>query len=152
VSGKAWNSTLRPGKPLERREGLKAKTGLSRVSRLSPVSKKRAKENRERRQLVRELFGDGQPRCARPGCPRLADDVHEIVPRARTGGLITDPSIWAPLCREDNDEATLEPAWAYEAGLLFHSWDAAKARGFVAAWRTTDGHLVPEAPAGGEAA
>lgn len=122
------NVPLRTRTPLARRSGLAAGTGLARpAAPIRPVSKKRAKENRERRRLVAELFGAERPRCARPGCPRLADDVHEILPRARSGGLITDPSIWAPLCRQDNDEATLEPAWAYEAGLLFHSWQAAEA-------------------------
>jgi hypothetical protein len=81
----------------------------------------------------------------------MAEDVHEILPRARSGGIITDPSIWAPLCREDNDAATLEPDWAYEAGLLFHSWQE-PARGVFTGWLTADGQIVREAPAGGEAA
>jgi hypothetical protein len=127
------------------------KTGLNRSARLRPVSPKRAKENRERSRLIRELYGDHRPRCARPSCLRMADDVHEILPRAR-GGSITDPSIWAPLCRPDHDEATREAGWAYQAGLLFHSWQP-PAAGVVTAWQTADGRLVREAPAdGGEAA
>jgi hypothetical protein len=163
-------TTLARVTPLKAKTGLSRKTPLRQVGRvarasensarrepgttnrkrpapLRPVSPKRAKENRERSRLIRELYGDHRPRCARPGCPRVADDVHEILPRAR-GGPIADPSIWAPLCRPDHDEATREAGWAYQAGLLFHSWQP-PAAGVVAAWQTAGGRLVREAPAGG---
>jgi hypothetical protein len=68
-----------------------------------------------------------RPMCGRPGCPRLADDLHEPLTRAR-GGSITDPGNQVPLCREDHDIVTFRPeselGWAYEIGLLIHSWDA----------------------------
>ena len=150
------STPLRTRTRLQRRTGLTATTGLSRAVPLRPVSARRARENRERRRLAWELWGGVQPRCARPGCPRMADNIHEILPRARSGGIITDPSIWAPLCDLDNEEATREDRneWAYEAGLLFKSWQAGEARaaGLVAAWRTEAGGFVVEAPAGGEAA
>lgn len=90
---------------------------------LAPVSKKRQQENVERRRMVDELWPDEKPRCVRPGCRRLADDVHEPLTRGR-GGSITDPDNAQPLCRFDHDELTFgEPAWAYELGLLIHSWE-----------------------------
>jgi hypothetical protein len=96
---------------------------LQRGTRIRPVSKKRAAKNRERRAMRNRRWPAGErPRCARPGCPRLADDLHEILTRAR-GGSITDEANTVPLCRQDNDELTLEPAWGYELGLLRHSWD-----------------------------
>jgi hypothetical protein len=61
--------------------------------------------------------------CGRPDCQRRADDLHEPLSRAR-GGSITDEANARPLARECHDEITLGPDWAYEAGLLVHSWDA----------------------------
>ena len=121
-------------KPLQATKGLERRTGLARTSelrsggelkrtsRLRHQSKKRRAENRVRRKIVQATFGD-RPMCIAPGCTRWADDVHEPLTRAR-GGSITDPSNMAPLCRRCHDEITFtEPAWAYEAGLLRHSWD-----------------------------
>lgn len=94
---------------------------------LRPVSAKRAAENRQRRAMVAALWPE-RPRCKVPGCPRLADDVHEPLTRAR-GGSITDPGNAVPLCRPHHDEVTFRPeselGWAYELGLLAHSWDGA---------------------------
>lgn len=101
---------------LERGAGPKRKTGLK------AQSNKRRRENRVRRKVAHETFGD-QPVCGRPGCGQWADDVHEPLTRAR-GGSITDPDNMIPLCRFHNDQiAAEEPAWAYEFGLLKHSWD-----------------------------
>lgn len=92
-------------------------------SGLAAVSKKRQKENAERREMVRTLWPDETPRCIVKGCPRLADDVHEPLSRGR-GGLIQDPDNAVPICRPHHDEVTFgEPEWAYEQGLLIHSWD-----------------------------
>lgn len=103
-----------PDKPLRRKAWMKR------------VSGKRARENRERRAMVTRLYPE-RPQCARPACPRLADDIHEPLTRAR-GGSITDPANQVPLCRPCHDEVTFRPeselAWAYEIGLLVHSWDA----------------------------
>lgn len=91
---------------------------------LRAVSRKRARENRERRDMVQALWPDGRPRCIRPGCVRLADDVHEPLTRGR-GGDITDPNNAVPLCRTDHDEVTFdEPQWAYDLEILVHSWDS----------------------------
>lgn len=109
--------------PLARSTPLARAAGLARRTRLRPVSAKRQAENRERRQVARETFGD-QPVCVVPGCGRWADDCHEPLTRAR-GGSITDAGNMAPLCRPHHDEITFgEPAWAYELGLLKHSWEA----------------------------
>lgn len=110
----SW-STLRPNpdKPLRRKAWMKR------------VSDKRARENRERRAMVAELYPE-RPQCARPVCPRPADDIHEPLTRAR-GGSITDPGNQVPLCRPCHDEVTFRPeselGWAYDLGLLRHSWD-----------------------------
>jgi len=65
------------------------------------------------------------PRCIVPGCPRLADDLHEPLTRAR-GGSITDEANCVPMCRGHNDDLAHLPeselGWAYQLGLLVHSW------------------------------
>lgn len=112
----------RSTKPLARTSELNRGSQLERTGRINQQSRKRQAENRERRKVVRATFGD-QPMCIAPGCTRWADDVHEPLTRGR-GGSITDPANMAPLCRPCHDEVTFtEPAWAYEAGLLKHSWD-----------------------------
>jgi hypothetical protein len=99
---------------------------LGRNVPIRPVSAKRARENRERRAMVRQLYPE-RPRRGRPGCPRMADDLHEPLTRAR-GRSITDPGNQVPLCRPCHDEITFRPEselqWAYDLGLLIHSWDA----------------------------
>lgn len=89
---------------------------------LAAVSKKRQQENAERRDMVKRLWPDETPRCAKPGCGRLADDVHEPLTRAR-GGSITDPDNAVPLCRSHHDDVGDEEEWAYELALLIHSWE-----------------------------
>jgi len=105
--------------------GLHGSARLKRRAELKAVSARRAAENRQRRVMVDALWPD-RPRCVRPGCSRLADDVHEPLARAR-GGSITDPGNAQPLCRPCHDEVTFRPeselGWAYETGLLIHSWD-----------------------------
>lgn len=107
---------------LERRTPLSSGSSLTQAKPIRQQSKKRKAENRQRRKVVQATFGD-QPMCVVPGCTRWADDVHEPLTRAR-GGSITDPANMAPLCRPHHHEITFtEPAWAYEIGLLAHSWD-----------------------------
>lgn len=109
----------------QRTTPLAAGTPLRRT-KLRQVSKARKAENRIRRAVVIELFPE-RPQCAAPGCPRPADDVHEPLMRSR-GGSITDPANMTPLCRPCHTEITdTQPAWAYEAGLLRHSWDGGAA-------------------------
>lgn len=122
VSGEGCALLLAPSGGLSRRTPLRRGGPLQRRTPLRSVSPRRAAEARRRRELIAELFGGITPPCARPGCTRQAVDIHEPLTRAR-GGSITDPGNWVPLCRPCHDEITLGPAWAYEAGLLIHSWD-----------------------------
>ena len=127
--GTLWNSTLNrdPDKAL-RSDPAKA---LRRRGRIRPVSAKRAAANRVRSAMADRLWPDRREGtvmcgCGRPDCNRRADDLHETLTRARSGGDITSPDIWIPLARECHDEIQLGPDWAYEAKLLIHSWDAEK--------------------------
>lgn len=100
---------MKRGAPLKRRTGLRWQ------------SKKRQAENRQRRQIAHQTFGD-HPVCAVPRCGQWAWDAHEPLTRGR-GGSIVDPANMAPLCRPHHTEITdTEPAWAYDLGLLKHSW------------------------------
>jgi hypothetical protein len=64
-----------------------------------------------------------------PWCLHFADDIHESLTRAR-GGSITDAKIMHPLCRGCHDVITFTPeselGWAYDLGLLAHSWSGAR--------------------------
>lgn len=135
---------LAPGSPPVRKTGLRAKPrarsvpGITTVpvakvksaaarKGLQSVSGKRRAENRERRAMADRLWPDRREGavmcgCGRPECHRLADDLHEPLSRAR-GGSITDEDNAVPLARECHDEITRGPEWAYEAGLVRHSWD-----------------------------
>jgi hypothetical protein len=93
---------------------------LPRGTRIPPVSRKRARKNRERRAMAQRRFPGMNPDCSVKGCLRKADDLHEALTRAR-GGSITDEENTFPVCRQHNEELTLEPAWGYEQGLLKHS-------------------------------
>jgi hypothetical protein len=124
----ARTSRLQARTPLSRNVPLAGKNAATRKAPLRPVSDKRRAENRERRAMIAALYPE-RPRCARPGCRRWADDVHEPLTRAR-GGSIADPANQVPLCRPCHDEVTFRPEseldWAYSAGLLIHSWDAGR--------------------------
>lgn len=93
---------------------------LARVVELKPVSAKRAAENKLRREVAHATFGRNPP-CSKPGCDQPADDCHEPLTRGR-GGSITDADNMVPLCRPHHDAVHLGPDWAYEAGLMRHSW------------------------------
>jgi len=118
-------------KRLTRISRLEARTPLARTRGLAAVSRKRAAENRERRAMADRLWPDRREGtvmcgCGRPECHRRADDLHETLSRARSGGDITNPDLWVPLARECHDEITFKPeselGWAYDCGLLIHSW------------------------------
>lgn len=108
---------------LQRHKPLEGGQPPARRTRLRQQSKRRQKENRERSAMADRLWPGRTPPCIVPGCPRLADDLHEPVTRGR-GGAIDDPDNSVPVCRPHHDELTFrEPAWAYELELLVHSWD-----------------------------
>ncbi len=108
---------------MKRSKPLTRTAGLARTGRLNPVSSRRQRANRERRAMADRRFPE-RPRCVVPWCTRMADDLHEPLTRAR-GGSITDEENTVPVCRQHNEELTMDPAWGYELGLLKHSWDAA---------------------------
>ena len=118
---------MKRGAPLQRRTPLRARTPLTaktaprRGRPLRQVSKKRAKENRVRAAVIAGLYPE-RPRCD-CGCGRLADDVHEILSRAR-GGSITDGANFAAVARFCHNAITDEAPFGYELGLSVHSWDA----------------------------
>lgn len=133
--------TLRAGTPLSRsvslppvptqrqpeqgNAALRPSGGLPRVKHLRNRSPKAARQQRERVAVLKELFPEPVV-CAVPECSQEATDPHEPLTRAR-GGSITDPNNIVGLCRKHHDEVHLEPAWAYELGLLRHSWDGGAA-------------------------
>lgn len=108
-----------------------------RTTRIRPVSRKRARENRQRAAMAAALYPE-RPLCdvyvlsqQRPGlvparvlarCTRWGDDLHEPLTRAR-GGSITDPENARTPCRPCHGAVQLGPEWAYTAGLMAHSWD-----------------------------
>ena len=49
MNGRAWNSTLRPGKPLGRRTGLRQGTGLARTAGLARKALERTQKPRKQR-------------------------------------------------------------------------------------------------------
>jgi hypothetical protein len=83
---------------------------------------KAQRQYRDRRRLIAELTADGPQICPVPNCTALADSPHEPHTRGR-GGSITDPANVVMLCWFHNWQISAEePAWAYELGLLKHSW------------------------------
>ena len=90
------------------------------------VSRKRAREIRERRAMLQAKY-PGITLCEVPYCNRVADDAHEPLTRARCGS-ITDPENVKAVCRPHHRELTDEEAeWGYDLGFLVHSWDSAGA-------------------------
>jgi hypothetical protein len=97
--------------------------------RLKPVSDKRQAENRERRKMADEVFGPA-PECGirwDAGCRGLADDLHETLSRARSGGDITNPDICLPACRPCHSKVDDFPAEAERRGFLLPSGRPRKA-------------------------
>ena len=100
-------------------------------SPIAPTSKKRVALLRERRKLTDAMKREGPVLCEfvewvyydfsemhhPEKCWRRADDLHEIVSRAR-GGSVTDPENTIPLCREHHRWVTEHPLEATELGLL----------------------------------
>jgi hypothetical protein len=131
---------LKPGKPLRRKTPLRTRAAgmfgagtplkrpQGRHARIKPVSDKRRAENRERRKMADEEFGE-RPLCAikwGPGCTVWADDLDEILSRGR-GGSITDPANTNPACRWCHTRKTENPAEAERRGFLLPSGRPRKA-------------------------
>lgn len=99
---------------------------LDRKSRIRPVSKRRASENRERRANLVARFGQFPPCYACPvldaagistGCAGRAADGHELLTRGR-GGSIVDVENVIPVGRLCHDWITTHPREAAELGLV----------------------------------
>ena len=83
-----------------KRTPLKRKTPLKRTGSLSPVSKKRAKTNRQRAKFVKEEL-DKRQYCEAhiPNiCSRWATEIHEPILRS-AGGSILDAANSVAICR-----------------------------------------------------
>jgi len=102
--------------------GIVKRTALARRTPLRPKSKKRQQQDVQRRKLVALLL-ETYPWCQVPWCDRRSLDIHEPLTRAR-GGSILDPANCVAVCRLHHDLIHAEPQWAYDEGLLKHSWDA----------------------------
>lgn len=95
------------------------------------VSKKRARENRERRRILHQAYGT-HPRCQLcaplraagidTGCNGWADDGDEIKRRS-AGGSITDPENVRPVGRRCHDWVTTHHERAVELGLVVGRYD-----------------------------
>jgi 5-methylcytosine-specific restriction endonuclease McrA len=79
---------------------------------ISPVSVKRAIEQRQRTKMLREVFGT-DPLCVRCGQP--ADDAHEVLSRARGGSIVSADNV-IPLCRPCHNWVTTHPLEAEAEG------------------------------------
>ena len=83
-----------------KRTPLKRKTPLKRTGSLSPVSKKRAKTNRQRAKFVKEEL-DKRQYCAAhiPNiCSRWATEIHEPILRSAGGSILAADNSVA-ICR-----------------------------------------------------
>jgi 5-methylcytosine-specific restriction endonuclease McrA len=92
---------------------LKRKTPLKRGGRLRPVSKKRAKQNREYSKCRQEYFNT-HPRCEI--CGYKATQIHHK--RGRFQERLTDMENFMALCMSCHDWIHKNPAIAYEKGYL----------------------------------
>lgn len=84
------------------------------------VSKKRARLNRLRRQILDPFILEGTP-CEVTECPERATDGHEIRTRGR-GGSIIDLENIALICRGHHRAITENPDWALRHGWVVSSW------------------------------
>lgn len=116
TSKRMWQRTT----PMPRGKGL-TRTPMARGSKPLPFrSKKREREQRERRRMVDAMEADGPVRCFVTDCTRPADDLHELLSRGR-GGSPVDPANTRPVCRTHHMQITTEPAWAEANGYALPS-------------------------------
>lgn len=93
------------------------------------MSRKRQRQNRQRRRVIAQLVAERGELCEAKLegiCTGRAGDAHEILTRARQGS-ITDGTNILLLCRECHDWVTLHPVGAAERGLMAWSWDGGQA-------------------------
>lgn len=127
------DSTIRNSRlisAMKRSGPLKRSTELKRNTPLRSQSKKRVKEQRQRRQLVRTQL-EQRPYCEASQriaqidrkhiCSRQSVDIHEPKMRSR-GGSFLDVDNTISVCRACHDWIHANPASAEMTGLLKHSW------------------------------
>lgn len=114
-------TALAPGKPLQRRTGLRPGAGFTGPRRPLPRESARTRRDRPTRTLVRAAVLTAIPTCQACGVAR-SYDVHERLTRAR-GGNPLNPINCLALCRRCHDWAHDYPAAAEAAGLLLGSTD-----------------------------
>lgn len=127
-------SPLPPGPPPVRRASLNRSPlqqdgqPLQRGTRIPPVSRKRARENRQRAAMADRRWPDrrdGTVLCAvweaiQPDwCDRFASDLHEIVRRSQLGSIVDDENT-IPACRTCNGLLAGGPDWGYRIGVIRH--------------------------------
>lgn len=114
----------REGEGGVKRTALRRSTPLARKSRLRPVSRKRARVQRERRAFVSEVLAEG-PLCEirwDANCRGRADGVHEVVKRSHGGALVPGAKAEAQgqrfvaACHYCNGAVEDHPAEARERG------------------------------------
>lgn len=111
---------------MKRSGPLKRTSTMKRSTALSPMSKKRRKENAARRKVIAQVL-ETRKACeagfvvrrvdARHRCAGHPSDIHEPLTRAR-GGSITDPANMVVVCRPCHDWIHAHPSLATSVGLL----------------------------------
>ena len=104
------------------------------------VSKKRARELRERKKLRDPLVDEREPCEARlEGCTRDGTDWHEVRTRGRCGSIVDRANrVWA--CRSCHEIITRnsgKTGWAIRHGFVIASWDPEEALAVAARLRIT---------------
>ena len=92
------------------------------------VSSKRQAENKLRREVIKQKYGEGDVSCEvaiNRRCEGKAVDVHEPHTRAR-GGSITDPDNMLAICRSCHNWIHSNPVLASSLGLLSKTGDDVK--------------------------
>lgn len=108
-------SPLHRKTPLSRGEaGWTTSSASPRRTRLNPVSKRRAKLNRQRTAVL-EHVREFQTWCSMCGKTGVGLDAHELKSRAQGGSLIDLENI-VLLCRDDHNWVTTHPKEAAELG------------------------------------
>ena len=102
-----------------KRTPLKRKTPLKRTGSLAPVSKKRAKTNRQRAKFVQEELSNRAYCEAKipQVCTRWSTEIHEPYPRS-LGGSILDRANSVAICRMCHRWVHDNVAEAEKIGLL----------------------------------
>src|SRR4051812_46743665 len=101
-----WNSTLSRSKSLPRGGYLKR-------SKLSPVSKKRKKQQGQRAKCMKVVRARAGGKCE--VCGGVGVDGHEKLMRSQ-GGSITDPANVILVCRDCHSQIHASPERSYASG------------------------------------